>query len=331
MRIPTSVIVMSLLTAAPFAMAVRDTLNGKDKPALDDEWSDDNISSERERELLAEYEAERARDLEARERQNRLNLARLDRLFGPGTAQMSPLLDGVVIGADNDSDAAVRAHERFEREMSDGFAVVDFNRDDKRLQSVTVTVIDSRQYDGGDVVVDLCTTLKDKLVAAWGPSTNSVWVNAATLERATLEPSECALTFERVLSPADWIAAAPIDALGKPAEKTLDALEKKLGFAFEEYEEDLARWSTPGTGFGRGMTSTEVYIDTKKIVGARIAVDADFDTVVAIREALSAKLKSQPTFDEDAQTWTWKKGKASLTNYEGSSRVVILLGKDPYE
>lgn len=330
MRIPTSVIVMSLLTAAPFAMAVRDTVNGKDKPVIDD-WDEESISSERERELLAEYEAERARELEERERQSRANIGRLDRLFGAGTAQMSPYLDGVAIGPLTSYDALDLANERFEREMSDGFAVVHFDRDAKRLRSVTVTVVDNRQYDGDGDVVDLCDTLAEKLGTVWGPSTGGVWLNPATLERATLESTECALTFDRAQSPTDGVAAIPFTAPGKPAQQTLESLETKLGFVFDHYDDDGAAWSMPGVGFGRGPTSYEVYVDNGKIVGLRVSLDTDFDTRVAIRDAMSAKLESKPVYDEDAETWIWKKAKTSLTSYAGSSRVVILVGKDPYE
>lgn len=332
MRIPTSVIVMSLLTAAPFAMAVRDTVNGKDKPALDDDWGDESISSERERELLAEYEAERERELEERERQKRENVARLDKLFDTSVvAQMGPLLDGVMLGGASSDAAADALVDRFDREMPDGFATVELGRDIKRLQSVTVTVDHDRYYDADSGVVDLCQTFKDKLVAAWGPSTNSVWSNAGTYTRASLDQSTCSLTFEQVLSADEWVKTVALDALGKPAEKYLEKYQAAFDVVFEEYDDDIARWFVPGVGFSRGATEHQVFIENNKIVGGRILVDTDFDTIVAIREALSAKLKSKPTFDEDAQTWTWKRGKASLTNYEGSSRVVILVGKDPYE
>jgi len=296
MRIPTSVIVMSLLTAAPFAMAVRDTVNGKDEPALDadDDWGEESISSERERELLAEYEAERARELEERERQKRENVARLDKLFDASVvAQMGPLLDGVMLGGASSDAAADALAERFEREMPDGFATVELGRDIKRVQSVTVTVDHDRSYDSAyGVVDDLCQTFKDKLVAAWGPSTNSVWANPGTYTRASLARDTCSLTFEQVLSADEWVKTVAFDALGKPAEKYLEKYQAASDVIFEEYDDDLARWFVPGVGFSRGATEHQVFIENNKIVGARSLVDTDFDSIVAIRDAISAKLNS---------------------------------------
>ena len=160
MRIPTSVIVMSLLTAVPFGLGLRDTLTRKDVA------SDDAVSRD---EAIAEYERELAREAEAREQQNRKRVERLDSLIGETPAHMGSLFDGIVLGADAGSFQPVSARGRIERASEDGFITVAFSADAIALRSVSV--------QGSDA--DDCESLRDKLTV-WGPSQGGAWSAPAT-------------------------------------------------------------------------------------------------------------------------------------------------------
>src|SRR5688572_453781 len=98
MRIPTSVIVMSLLTAAPFGLAIRDTLNKKDVIAEDDDPFESEYgarSSRERREALEEYEREAVREAEERARKKAQQVEQLNDLFGEKPASMGSLLEGI--------------------------------------------------------------------------------------------------------------------------------------------------------------------------------------------------------------------------------------------
>src|SRR5260221_296797 len=90
MRIPPSVIVMSLVTAVPFGLGIRDSL--KHEPAIGGE------REERSR-ALDDYEAEVRREGAERQRRTEDKKARLDVLYGAKPAQMGSLLDGIQLGA----------------------------------------------------------------------------------------------------------------------------------------------------------------------------------------------------------------------------------------
>jgi hypothetical protein len=101
MRIPPSVMVMSLLTAVPFGLGIRDTLNSKNRDRSERERME---SAKREKERAMSYEAQAAYEAEARraeeDRQElvREQLAKLDQLYGANPAHMGTLFDGVVLG-----------------------------------------------------------------------------------------------------------------------------------------------------------------------------------------------------------------------------------------
>ncbi len=332
MRIPTSVIVMSLLTAAPFGLAIRDTLTKKQPSLAEDEWGDYGGSTRQDSKALAEYEAEMRREADARAEKRREQIEKLDQLYGSTKGSMGMLLDGVFLGADAGNFQPEATRQRIERETESGFVDVAFDVDAKALRGVTIA-LSARDYDPDlGEVVNLCEPLHEKLVAKWGPSTNGTWLDEVRHVRATLDMDGCTLTFDQYLPVDEWVKAVTAVQVGKPAEKTLQAYSETAGIAFDEYEEDVVRWYLPGVGAATGATEMTAMIQNGKIVGVRANVDADFDSVVAMRDGLSAVLRSQPVRNEDDESWMWKKKPgARLSQYEGSDRVFLLLGKDPWE
>jgi hypothetical protein len=332
MRIPPSVIVMSLLTAAPFGLAIRDTLTKKQPAAEEDEWTGYGHTSRQDRDALAEYEAEMQREAEERAAKRKQQVARLDELFGRTPASMGPLLHGVTLGAAADTISET-ALDRIQRAAEDGFLEVSLGDDEQVVRGVTIS-LDARDYDSElGAVVDLCDPLHEKLVAAWGPSTNGVWRDEVTRQRASLDRESCVLSFDKYLPVDVWVKSVLAVDVGKPADNTLKAYTAALGIELEENEEDVARWSLPGLGAAAGGTEVMAMIDQKgKIAGVRAVVEADFDTAVAMRDVLSEALKVQPKRDEDAEQWVWKRKPAvTLTQYDGSDRLILLVGKDPWE
>jgi hypothetical protein len=334
MRLPPSVIVMSLLTAAPFGMAIRDTLTKKQPADEIDEWGEsDRRSARQDREALAEYEAERARDAEARAENRKLKVAKLDMLYGPTKAAMGSLLEGIKLGADSGSFQSESTRARIERESQDGTLAVEFDADEKTLHGVTVT-LDGRDYDPSlDSMTDVCDSLHEKLVAAWGrPALGTTWLDEATHQRATLDRDACSLTFSQYLTPEAWIATLPIDGVGKPAEKYLATYAKTHGTAFEEYADEYASWGGTGLGTGDDSTSFTVGIDGRhKVSGIRVTADSDFDSFVTVRDALAAKLKSQPRLDDETGAWVWKKKPTITISQDDNNKITLVVGKDPWE
>jgi hypothetical protein len=335
MRIPPSVIVMSLLTAAPFGMAIKETLAKKHPVEEVDEWGLDyeRRSARQDKEALAEYEAERARDAEERAEKRIANIAKLDQLFGKTPASMGSLLEGIALGADAGDFQPEATRERIERASEDGMLSVSFEADEKRLHSVSIA-LDGREYDSTlDTMTDYCEPLREKLVAAWGrPSLGSTWLDETTHQRATLVTDSCALTFGQYLTAEQWIALLPLDSLGKPAEKYLATYAATNRVAFEEYSEEYVYWASTGLGTGNGPTKYTVGVDVRgKISGFRVLADSDFDSFVTVRDALAAKLKSQPKLDDDTGSYVWsKKPGVSLTQSD-DNRIELVVGKDPWE
>src|SRR5437879_4774181 len=109
MRIPPSVIVMSLLTAVPFALAFRDASRGRDKAAHHhDDYDEDDFGSrdsddDRDLKQYAASEAsmERIR-AEQREQKAKTELQRAritPQLVGSEPASLGTLFAGVKLGA----------------------------------------------------------------------------------------------------------------------------------------------------------------------------------------------------------------------------------------
>jgi hypothetical protein len=319
---------MSVVTAIPFGLGVREQLTKKQVSA--DEF-DDGIDfgerrsiREREREL-AEYEAELRREEAQREAANRERLAKLDQLYGTRPASMGTLLEGITLGSDAGSFQPEHVRRRIEHASNDGIFTVVFDADAKSLNAVLVSVTDD--YDTGNA----CEKLAEKLADAWGRSPTMTWHEAATRQRATFDTDSCQLRFDRYVEPADWVAKLPMSAIGMNADKFIETLLPAV-----ESDEERVYWTIPGTGFGKGDTRMEAYIVKGKIVGFKATVATDFDSTIAVRDALSAKLKAQPKKsgdDEynDSNVWEWKRRVAVTLDQFDTDRFSVLVGKMPWD
>jgi hypothetical protein len=327
MRIPTSVIVMSLVTALPFGLAIRDTLREK-KQGIDTGWTSytpySGDSPRRDRETYEEYMREREREELARAEQRQQRLAALDQIYGSSAASMGRLFDGIALGASPDSFQPEATRERIERVRRDGLIDVSFDVDTRAVSSLTVTV-DGSDYDPttGEVL-DTCATLREKLIAAWGPSTGGVWLAPTTHYRARFESAPCALTFERYVDIENWLAAVTPNLIGSKAAPAIELNAAKL-----EENESYAAWHMPGIGAGRTDTWVGITIGKGKITSIEARTTTDFDTGVQIRERLTELLNVKPTEDGETGDWMWKRpGKlpVRLSHSDGGS-LLLYVGK----
>jgi hypothetical protein len=317
MRIPPSVIVMSVVTAIPFGLGVRDTLGHKDVSA--DQYDDLDFGAKRSSRELAEYEAEARREAIEREEKSKERIARLDQLFRAQPAQMGTLFDGVILGAGAGSFQPEDVRRRIEHATRDGFISVEFDADAKALNGIDITV--GNDYES----TDACSELEKKLDAKWGSSTNHAWLDPSIRQRASFDSEGCKLRFERYLEPTDWVAALPITAVGMSVEK----LKQTLGDYDDSGDPAHIYWNGPGTGYGHGPTRYDAYFAGGKIRSVQATADADFDSTLAVREAISAKLKAQPKSEGDDyyQVYSWKKRVPVELETSDRNRFTVTIGQ----
>lgn len=313
MRIPPSVIVMSVVTAVPFGLGVRDTLKHKDVSAS--EFGE--LDYDRDR-AYQEYEAERRREELEREAKSAERIARLDQLFGTRPAQMGRLFDGIVLGTGAGSFQPEDVRLRIENATRDGFITVQFDADAKSLNGIDVLI--NSDYDTSDA----CEQFSDKLVAKWGSATNGAWLDPGAHQRASFDEDTCKLRFERYLDPADWVAQLPLNVIGTSVEK----LTQSLTDYDDSGDPSHIYWTGPGTGYGKGSTRYDAYHVNGKITWIGVSAEADFDTTLAVRDAISAKLKAQPktSNDEYVQVYTWKKRARVELETSDDNRFNVSIG-----
>ncbi|NVB82307.1 MAG: hypothetical protein HOV81_28260 [Kofleriaceae bacterium] len=321
MRIPTSVFVMSVLTAVPFGLGIKDTLTHK-QPTFDDDAFDFTADSARDRareRRYAEYERQAEQEKLERTKRRDERTAKLDTLYGKQPASLGSLFDGIQLGADAGSFQPEIARERIYDATRDGFLNVVFDVDSTQLRGLTVEL---STVDYTETIEETCEKLRDKLTTAWGRIAGSTWLDPSTHQRASIDSSYCALRFDRYLDTTDWLAGIHMEAIGMKADK-LAALVGPTAIV----DSDMVSWHLPGVGFGTKSTTVEAYLENGKVVTIAATTDADFDTIAAIRDAISAKRKDEPTTDAQTGAWSWK-GKVPVTlDNTRVSRFDLVVGK----
>ena len=322
MRIPPSVFVMSLLVAVPFGLGIRDTLTAKEASADDDDEYGDDLDFGRKRSArasreLAEYEAELAREAAERELRNKERIGKLGQLYGAQPAAMGSLLEGIAPGSSAGAFQPEHVRQRIERESRDGFLNVIFDVDAKSLNAVQVHV--NSDYETGDA----CDKLEEKLQSAWGWSTKKVWIDATTHQRAALHTDDgCMLRFDRYLEANEWVEQLPLKLVGQ----SVDKLTASIG-SIDDQGTDFVTWTMPGLRSSSAATKLEAYVVNNKVAGFKVLVDSDFDTTLAIRDAISTKLKAKVQKDEDTGAWLWKGRPAATLEEIDTDRFALTVGK----
>jgi hypothetical protein len=299
MRIPPSVIVMSLVTAVPFALAVRDTMKPHEKTL--DEMTDE----EREAHYAEEMRKEAEQDAQREAAQTAKRDQTFKTLFGAKPAQLGAFFGTVHLGMPAD-DPAIDAlpHGDYETIPS-----IDYERT-ATLNSILIA---------GD---DHCDTLHDAMVKAWGDSDDGIYLDPASHLRAKY--GDCTVAFDRYLDVNEWIdkkdtAPVSLSLLGTSVDKLRTAVHD-----FDQDDGEVLTWSVPGIGRGTGPTQISATIENAKIAHVEINVVTDPPTSDAVKARLVGLLGKGSADPDDPDLLTWH-GKGSFTATDNS--LTIDLGK----
>ncbi len=317
MRIPPSVIVMSLLCAVPFGLAIRDAHRDKHASAHDDDELDD-FDSSRSR---AEMEREAMREAEEQEREARQKLERgrlAKQLVGSEPASLGSLFEGVQLGApagEFQPDSVRSAIASHSETLN-----VDWDVGASRLDGVTVTLL------GDD-----CEPLVEA-VGAWGTGKDGRWENAATHQRAEFDRVACSVQFERYVDVDAWLdrkdtAIVPLAAIGQPAQKLYDRVQPLLSSDLET--DDSFSWRDTGLAGAVGKTTLTAYKKNGKITGLSVVFHTDGPGTDAVEARLTKLLGAkpvQPSGDDELGAINWKgRLPVTLTTGDVSSLTIGTL------
>jgi hypothetical protein len=291
MRIPPSVIVMSLLTAVPFGLAIRDAKRGPAHPHDDWQASDDDdiaAAEKRRQRELDEMKAQEA-EQEAAHTAKRLDIAH--KIVGAEPASFGPLLAGVHLGA----SASDFQPEDVRRALADASDVlsVEWDVDSAHLNGVTLQLKDD------------CAPLV-AATEAWGAGNGGVWENPATHQRARLDLDACSLQFERYADLDHWLdrgdgSIVPMSAVGQPPDK----LHARVAGAIERDDDDGFEWHDLGPAGTFGSVHLTATIEHGKIVQIT-AEPPPSSPIDAIAVRVSKLVGTPGKHDDDALSTQWK-------------------------
>ncbi|MFN0253102.1 MAG: hypothetical protein ACKV2T_39885 [Kofleriaceae bacterium] len=319
MALHTSTIVLAVITAVPFGLAIKDTVQGKTPyGSLMGDVDEDSES-------LASYEAAQREyeEREAKEQKEREDAVSSLVSAEPGQLQLA--------GFGLRRDVKLGRHDQELLELNSAAVFSPLRAPDGTLRSLTIAF---PQYGRGE---GFCSLLSEKLEERWG-SPPRTYGDSATRRHYTtgvttppqrvtfIEPDgsdRCMLVLEEHVLPADFVnksptSTVPLWAIGAPAAKLVEQLGDD---AFSDATQ--IRWTA--TGVGAGLGTTELY--ARVVKGKIVTVTAKFmagssDTLV---EHLNATY-GEPTETEPLQ---WKSAKISLTVVDESAGDHLLLAGQP--
>jgi hypothetical protein len=299
MRIPTSTIVMGLVTCVPFALAIR-AGSGTTHHA-DDEEEDAEIVLAREAQMRAEEAAQRKRASDARAEE-------IHRLYGTEPATPGLLFGGIHLGAPEVTPVQERNVRTFEG------GTIALQTDDSGLYQIAISL-----HEG-------CDILEQKLTDTWGPGTSTtngaVWLNAATHTRALFHASpECELFYDRFVTAEEWISkvdtsVVPLWAMGQPAEKLTDALTLPAS----EAKRGQITWTGPVIGAYGEHTHVTATFEGSKVTGLRAT--ASPSSATAVFDQLAA-LYGEPKCGDSC----WNAGKYRVTTELTERELTVSITK----
>lgn len=317
MALPTSTIVLGLLTALPFGLAIKDTVSGK--PALDMR-SDDEREAE---EAIASMERAQ-REYEEQEAKTKAQLeAAIDELI--------PIATPARLATPYKVNRELPELSNMDRLEELGHAVVTPARNgDGTLKSLSISF--PQHHDA-----DVCSLVRHRLDEAWG-SPERTYANGDDDRRhyAASEPHEritfinrdygrCELVLEGYVGARDFVnkteaSTIPVWAVGKPAAKLVDKLG---GDAFSDATQ--IRWTRPGVGAGLGETELYARVVKGKVVTITAKFQTGESTIGVVAEHMVADF-GEPT---ESDPVIWEKAKISLATVDDSAGDYLLVAGDP--
>jgi len=295
MRIPPSVFVMSLVTAVPFGLAVKDTLHPQKTRA--------QIEDEKERQYEIDMAKQQEADRQAEEQRTKTVFGGL--LGEPG--KLGTFLDGIAVGAPEDQAETIKDRTVNASDM------IDFTYTARagKVDSITIDA-------GGGQCSDLTSAIRTK----WGDGER--WTDPATHTRAQYREDLCQLTLDRYVDIEQFIdktttASIPVGALGKTLDQLGDNIER------HDYDGGAAA-EMPGLAQGEDNVTVQLTVnDAGRVVGisASFKIDVDGDALVVAR---LQQLFGKATQDADTGEWDWK-GKIPVHYAYSSARGYIDIGQ----
>lgn len=296
MRIFPSAIVLPLILAVPFGLAIRDSLKGND-PASAEERAKKELADLEVREHDQQIAAER----DQYERANQLEKERgvlLASLIGKQPAALGSAFGTTQLGTATTIE-------------------LDHAVDRMLLDHESVTAPDGKLVTYGfSIAGEQCPSMRALLAAAWGPGQTVasddnvvVWVDAVNHRRAAIRSVNlaCALDFTRTVDDAAWVEAAFPEILGK----TLPQAEKLLGPLPDPV---MPTWYLAGPPVGYDATSLTAQIEGDKVTGTNAGAAMFGEDAAAIVKLVTKRLGKPPVHDT-ADEWSWGNGNVTVTYY----------------
>lgn len=303
MALPTSTIVMAVLTAVPFGLAIKDTVTGT--PTID-----------------TRSEAERLDD-EANERMDRAQREYAEQ-EGKKKAELRSAIDAL-IPMSKPATVVLVEQERLEDIAHAVFTPAD------GANPMTITF---PEYRGDESV---CSIVSERLDEAWGTAQRTYSHNDTRKHYAEIEPQRratfvdpdddrrCELIIEPYVRPSEFVnktetSIVPLWALGKPAQKLV---EKLGGDAFSDATQ--IRWTKPGLGLG--IHGTELF--ARVVKGKIVTITARFETSSESIGQLAEQLATEYGAPPEADPVVWKKAKITLATIDDSAGEYLITVGDP--
>ncbi|MBA3455081.1 MAG: hypothetical protein H0T42_18470 [Deltaproteobacteria bacterium] len=334
MALPTSTIVMAVLTCIPFGLAIRETVNGvpatargeyatADSSYDEEEYAADN--ARREAEEAAEAELERLKEARKEERRKARQA-----LYGAEVATLGSGFAGISLGME-EVDVRSQTITALEAATQVDVELVWNDKLDR------IFIKPHRDADA-DERSELCDSLETDLRDAWGRGETDdyegrYWVHEPAGTRASLTldtVGPCRLDIERFAMPREWanktkLSIVPMWLVGQRVAKLREHLGplQKL-----ETSDESVRWLRMGVGLGSGETRLEAIVVKGKVV----AITATTNTLETTRDSVIEQLSSlYGTANHEDDGVHWKSRPAiKLDDYEGAG-IRVTVGNLPDE
>jgi len=284
------VFVMSLVTAVPFGLAVKDTVHPPKTRA--------EVEAEKE----AQYEADMQRQAQA---DREAEAQRTNTVFGGllgDKGKLGTYLDGLALGTPASQAEAIRERTANASDLIE----LTYTEHLGKVDSILIEA-------GGGSCSDLVKAVRTK----WGQDDR--WLDPATHTRAQLDEDACSLTLDRYVELEQLIdktttASIPVGSLGKPVDQLDSALD----------QDDTIE--SPNLAQGAGTVHVQLTVnDAGKVVGMSASFKIDVEADALVRERLQ-QLFGKGTQDPDTGEWDYK-GKVPAHYAYTSARAYLDIGK----
>ena len=290
-------IVIGMVTAATFGMAVKDTVvHGKFLTATEQREAD---AAKRDAEERAAQRAD-----EAREAAEQAKLAAEDAARVKLAQALLPTLLGGAIGP----GPAFETPERLDAVVTTLHLESTYRSDGARPGGGV------RISEGTAAAEPMCAILQtalDERAATWGRAytdgSRTTWADAVTHHRVAFvqQFGSCELLLDAALAPKDWLdQVVPAGIVGRPAA----ALRKQLAARSSVEDLDTSEatswsWTDDGLGTGSGRTQLDVQIKTGRVTALHAYLDSGEIDATHLDEALIARF-GKPVDDGDrGESW----------------------------